>query len=561
MKQFCSILLVLTGMFSLHAQQPELVKNIRPGSNGSLPYYENGMISYNDHLLFAADDGVSGMELWISDGTETGTMLLKDINPGAAGSECQNFFRVGEKVIFQAKTTAEGQELWVTDGTAAGTTLLKDIRPGTGDGVWITVAVNDYYYVWNDVLYFSANDGQVGLELWRTDGTESGTWLLKDIQTIFGANGNGNPRYFGELGDKLYFTGYENSSDGEQLWVTDGTTAGTKRFHTFPGVTGGVNPRHKLAVNGRLVFYAEGNDMGPELWATDGTPAGTLLVKDINPAPNTGSDDTQPNTHEHRLNRIGNTIYFGANDGTNGRELWRTDGTPAGTWMVKDGSAKTPGYVPQLFTVMDDILYYKYDNGENGIELWRSDGTEAGTWMVKDATPGSQGSFWLPSFLTAINGRIYFGGAKGSAFNVELWTSDGTEAGTMVLPDINPSSGDGSDPNRFTLVGDEVLFGARTATQGMELWKIKASSVSTSDPVLEGVSLFPTMTTGSFTLQGDDQGGYDLRVLDLQGRWIAAWSNQPAGRSYDLASAAPGMYLVQISREGHSALVKLVLEH
>lgn len=561
MKQFCSILLALTGVFSLIAQQPELVKNIRPGSNGSLPYYENGMISYNDHLLFAADDGVSGMELWISDGTGAGTMLLKDINPGAAGSECQNFFRVGEKVIFQAKTAAEGQELWVTDGTTAGTTLLKDIRPGTGDGVWITVAVNDYYYVWNDVLYFSANDGQVGLELWRTDGTESGTWLLKDIQTIFGANGNGNPRYFGELGDKLYFTGYENSSDGEQLWVTDGTTAGTKRFHTFPGVTGGVNPRHKLAVNGRLVFYAEGNDMGPELWATDGTPSGTLLVKDINPAPNTGSDDTQPNTHEHRLNRIGNTIYFGANDGTNGRELWRTDGTSAGTWMVKDGSAKIPGYVPQLFTVMDDILYYKYDNGENGIELWRSDGTEAGTGMVKDATPGSQGSFWLPSFLTAINGRIYFGGAKGSAFNVELWTSDGTEAGTMVLPDINPSSGDGSDPNRFTLVGDEVLFGARTATQGMELWKIKANSVSTSDPVLEGVSLFPTVTTGSFTLQGDDLGGYDLRVLDLQGRWIAGWSNQPAGRSYDLASAAPGIYLVQISRDGHSASVKLVLEH
>ena len=450
-------------LVALQAQLPELVKNIQPGSGSSLQYYENGMIGYGDVLLFAADDGTNGVELWISDGTESGTTLLMDINPGAAGSECKNFFHLDGKVVFQAKTAANGQELWITDGTPAGTNMIMDIRPGTGNGVNNTVAINDYFYVWNDVLYFSGNDGQVGNELWRTDGTEAGTWLVKDIQPIFGANGNGNPRYYGTLDDKLYFTAHENSNDGEQLWVTDGTTAGTERFYTFPGVTGGVDPRHKMDVNGQLVFYAEGNDLGAELWTTDGTQAGTKMVMDINTAPNMGSFDTQPNTHENRFNRIGNVIYFAANDGTNGRELWRTDGTTAGTWMVKDGSAEVPGYSPQLFTVMDDILYYKFDDETHGIELWRSDGTESGTWMVKDATPGSQGSFWLPSFLTAINGRIYFGGAKGSAFNVELWTSDGTEAGTMVLPEINPSTGDGSDPNRFTLVGDEVLFGARTA--------------------------------------------------------------------------------------------------
>ncbi len=518
------------------------------------------MIGYDDVLLFAADDGTNGVELWISDGTEGGTTLLKDINPGAAGSECKNFFHLGDKVVFQAKTAANGQELWITDGTPAGTNMVKDIRPGSGNGVNNTVAINDYFFVWNDVLYFSGNDGQVGNELWRSDGTESGTWLVKDIQPIFGANGNGNPRYYGTLGDKLYFTAHENSNDGEQLWVTDGTPAGTERFYTFPGVTGGVDPRYKMEVNGQLVFYAEGNDLGAELWATDGTPTGTKMIKDINTAPNTGSFDTQPNSFENRFNRIGNVIYFAANDGTNGRELWRTDGTTAGTWMVKDGSAEVPGYSPQLFTVMDDILYYKFDDETHGIELWRSDGTESGTWMVKDATPGSQGSFWLPSFLTAINGRIYFGGAKGSAFNVELWTSDGTEAGTMVLPEINPSTGDGSDPNRFTLVGDEVLFGARTAAEGFELWKVKANSVSTTDLELEGISIQPTISTGSFTVTSEYAPAFDVSVVNLEGRQVAFWTDVQSGQLLELPEGVTGMMLVNITRGYRSTVSKLIVK-
>ncbi|MCF8239544.1 MAG: T9SS type A sorting domain-containing protein [Saprospiraceae bacterium] len=560
MNQFFTILFSLTSLVSLHAQIPELVKNIQPGTGSSLQYYENGMIDYGDVLLFAADDGTNGVELWISDGTEGGTTLLMDINPGAPGSECKNFYHLGDKVIFQAKTAMNGDELWITDGTPAGTHIIMDIRPGSGNGVSNTVAVNDYFYVWDDILYFQGNDGQVGNELWRTDGTEAGTWLIKDIQPIFGANGSSNPRYFGALGDKLYFTAHENSNDGEQLWITDGTSDGTQRFFTFPGVTGGVDPRHKLDVNGQLVFYAEGNDLGAELWTTDGTQAGTKMVMDINTAPNMGSYDTQPNTHEIRFNRIGDVIYFAANDGVNGRELWRTDGTTAGTWMVKDGSPEVPGYSPQLFTVMDDILYYKFDDETHGIELWRSDGTESGTWMVKDATPGSQGSFWLPSFLTAINGRIYFGGAKGSAFNVELWTSDGTEAGTMALPEINPSTGDGSDPNRFTLVGDEVLFGARTAAEGFELWKVKANTVSTFDHVLENVSVHPTVSKGSFSVQGNNDAIYSVQVLDLQGRVAASWEQVVPGQTLNLPAQESGLFVVQITQGNAQTVLKLVVE-
>ena len=125
--------------------------------------------------------------------------------------------KVGSKLFFSAYTAAEGRELWCTDGTAGGTYLVKDIMAGTGSGI------GDYFeltaYNHNGVLYFRGNDVANGIELWRSDGTAAGTYLVKDISP---GNSTSSVGYFASIGNVLYFTAFS----GSQLWRSDGTVAG-----------------------------------------------------------------------------------------------------------------------------------------------------------------------------------------------------------------------------------------------------------------------------------------------------------------------------------------------
>ena len=118
----------------------------------------------------------------MTDGTATGTQLLKDINPGAGGSAVASFTVLGDKAIFRADDGVNGREVWVTDGTAAGTHLLKDINPG------LTASLPAEFTVFGGKAYFRATTASNGRELWVTDGTEAGTHEVKDIN--LGANGS-----------------------------------------------------------------------------------------------------------------------------------------------------------------------------------------------------------------------------------------------------------------------------------------------------------------------------------------------------------------------------------
>ena len=224
---------------------------------------------------------------------------------------------------------------------------------------------------------------------------------------------------------------------------------------------GAVPPLH--AVGNVIYFRADDGTNGMELWKSDGTTSGTMMVKDIWSGSNGGHLWNGSLVGWPYVN-ISNTLYFAANDGTNGYELWKTDGTASGTVMVKDINASGSSF-PSSMYALGNTLYFRADDGTNGNELWKSDGTASGTVMVKDIWSGSPSS-WIYN-PTSIGNTLYFSATDGTGN--ELWKSDGTASGTVMVKDIRSNAG--SWPAYLTVIGNTLYFTANDGTNGVELWK------------------------------------------------------------------------------------------
>jgi ELWxxDGT repeat protein len=192
------------------AQGTVLVKDICPGSGGSFPA---SLTVVGDTLFFTASDTIHGEELWKSDGTEAGTTLVKDIRPGIGAGlwfVSSELTRVSDQLFFVADDGAHASEIWVSDGTEVGTHLVRDIVPGSEDGFGRPgnlIAVDER-------LVFTTPDETHGYELWTSDGTEAGTTLVQDIRA--GPVGS-EPGPFARLGRRLIFRA-ETEATGAELW-------------------------------------------------------------------------------------------------------------------------------------------------------------------------------------------------------------------------------------------------------------------------------------------------------------------------------------------------------
>ncbi|MEL6496111.1 MAG: hypothetical protein AAFQ41_13470, partial [Cyanobacteria bacterium J06623_7] len=246
-----------------------------------------------------------------------------------------------DRLYFSANNGEIGNELYVTDGTAEGTQLVVDLRPGENNYGYIYGSNPNNLVEFNDRLYFSANNGESGNELYVTDGTAEGTQLVADINpnVNFGYNGTAYPRgsYLGDLTEfngKLYFTA-DNGESGRELFVSDGTVEGTQLLTDLrPGSSNygynyGSNPYNLTEFNGKLYFTANDGTSGNEIFVTDGTAEGTQLVADINPGEsNFGSSY---GSYASGLTVVGDELFFAANDGEVGTELFKlieVDATP-----------------------------------------------------------------------------------------------------------------------------------------------------------------------------------------------------------------------------------------
>jgi ELWxxDGT repeat protein len=535
MKKKLELVLLFCFILSLTIDAQTFVKGF---SGNSASDFTN----VNGTLFFWVNDGVNGKELWKSDGTTIGTTLVSDITPGAAGSSfTQKQFTVLNNELFFSisNNSTYGIELWKSDGTALGTGILKDINPGASSsnpGNGYSTGMN-YLINSNNNLFFRATDGSSGDELWKTDGTSNGTILVKDIYP--GTIGS-SPDFLCDVNGTVFFSAY-SSATGTELWKSDGTAVGTVLVKDINSGSTSSIPQFLTNVNGTLFFFANDGVSGRELWRSDGTSVGTVLVKDINPG-STTSEPVGLGWNDWMINGNG-TLYFYANEITTGRELWKSDGTTVGTVLVKDinsGSASSVGtgsYAPWM-RYSNGELYFQASNGINGQELWKSDGTTSGTVMVKDINTGSGNS--SPRYLAIINNICYFVATQSS--QSQLCKSDGTLAETTTIT-ISPSD---PYPSELTNVNGILFFRAFTMMPGEGLWKLDTNATTFIDDApfeTKFLKIFPNPTNGNFTI--DSEKELEITITNILGKTILTHQIQQGKNQINLSNQPNGIYFIK----------------
>lgn len=392
-----------------------------PGSN------PQNLSESGGKLLFTAEDGQT-LGLWSSGGTQESTVPVPV--PGLDWSEASDFTRAADVVFFQVGNGNGDRDLWRTDGTVQGTVKLAHLPHPAA-----LVPFQGALYAFS------------GREVWRSSGTVAGTVKTGDlppnVTLVYTATSGPNGIYLKLL-----------ASNRAELWFMNGSPGGAHRF--LDSDVGGEDPRF-TAVGAWMYFT-----FNLRLWRTDGTAGGTALVEGL------------PDVNFLKLVSNQGALYFATVRGT--RQLWRTDDTTAD--LIAEFPVQTGyGFLFNL-TPFNGKIFFSAADEVHGIELWATDGTPAGTGLVRDLMPGPISSF--PSGFTVADGRLFFA-AGDDLHGIELWQSDGTEAGTHMVQDIAPQA-ESSSPEQLTPVGDRLFFTADDGITGREVWVLPLSGPSSCKP-------------------------------------------------------------------------------
>lgn len=522
------------------AQTPMLIKDIAPGpvSSGPSAFLTPG----TTQLIFSANNGITGNDAWMSDGTEVGTTLYADI-PGSGPGPDHFVTATGSPngLFYAATSDLQGRELWMATG------LLKDIIPGA-----VSSNPDKLMRLGSGPLIFRVDDGVNGEELWKSDGTPPGTQLLMDINPGPGGSSlsNDDRDYAVNTStERLYFRASE-PVNGDELWVTDGTEAGTILVKDIRPGPDGSGPHGLTMVNGLLFFLADDGAGGNGLWKTDGTESGTVFVSPVD--------------NGDELVNMNGTLFFVAEEiGGAGVELWSSDGTGPGTMMVKDIWPGSASSTPHLLTtsMMDGILYFIADDGTSGPELWKSDGTEAGTTLVKDINPGPIGS--STTAMEATDFVLFFDADDGT-HGLELWRSEGTSATTVLTLDIYPGM-QGSAPHELCRGAYSLFFAADDGIHGVEPWvvyEIQLLPVGLATTELaQGTQVYPNPADDVLYLNAPTNGSLRITLHDSRGERVKSFDIRGLRCEVSVQDLAPGIYTVRCEPPYQAEPVRFIVQH
>lgn len=472
-----------------------------------------GFTALNEtQFVFAAATSESpnfdkGSELLISDGTPEGTRMVTIINK-TGDAFPPNLARMvqlsNNLVLFEAGDGQHGAELWRTDGTEEGTYMVKDIKPG-GSRSYV-----DYFQNINGFAYFAADDGTHGYELWVSDGTEEGTKMVKDINP---GEGDGISKEISLIDGVLYFQGNDGTT-GFDIWRSDGTEEGT---YMIQNMNGGYNSSpYGFIKLGNYIYFAALDDAGVEVYRTSGEVGSSELVADIN----IGTGSSTPT----EFTIWNDKLFFGAGSGDLGIELYVYDEMNG---LIHIDILEGPGgSFPGNFMPIADKMLFTCNTPDYGLELWSSDGTVEGTKLIFDMWTGvGSGILSGNSHFYVYGDSLYFSAVDGQndvGSNFELWRSDGTTEGTMQLGEIYPGP-DGSDPRNFFGFNGNLYFNAKDDAHGYELWTLRMKEIMSTPDIASHYEIvlppFPHPAVYSSTVEIDLEEASDisLEISDLSG--------------------------------------------
>lgn len=424
-------------------------------------------ILFKNKLYFSGYTPGLGVELWVTDGTKEGTHLIKDIYPGSKSSTPGNFVAFNNILVFMAYDK-RGMRFWRTDGTEQGTWLLKDLYPGESyyneESEEDAYIYNTSFAQINNMLFFFAHEkSSEDLHLWKTDGTQEGTVLVKE--NVYGSGGDPS---FGVTGNKFFFCASDENYYN-QLWVSDGTGSGTHIVKLLYSSGGSLNSeRVQFKTFKNKVFFRDRKD---NLWESDGTSSGTKLTKvkfnlpvykfttDISSCIINNNRflylaDDKLYTYDGNDESIKSIVSFGKRDHT----------TSPGFFLKKDRISFFGDDTVMSFTNNDKVFFILPGDTKKDKQLWITDGTKQGTKLLTDYR--SQENL----FRSDLSNYIYSDSTVifSTATKLNSWKSNGTELGTFQFLTDFPLR----DVTYCYINKGQLYFNATTGSQEKGFYKL-----------------------------------------------------------------------------------------
>ncbi|MBC7382355.1 MAG: T9SS type A sorting domain-containing protein [Bacteroidia bacterium] len=536
MKKLISTL-VLLSHFILMQAQPVLVKDIVPGITGSSP---SEFCEMGGKVYFAAinPDSTYANCLYVTDGTTTGTKKVSSL--ASNNYAPNNMVTLGNKIIFAYHDGVHGWEPWISDGSPGGTLMLKDILTGSTSSLFMPLGVIGQY------AYFisSSTSGLSATSLWKTDGTSTGTAQV--------SNANFNRAI--TFKNKIYCWGKTLTTSENGLYVIDGVNSLPQLIKAHK-----TNSYYDFAVaqgNNKFYYVASDSVHGFEPWVSDGTTGGTSMIRDFNPGIPSSVDEGGSSNYTV-MTTIGDILYFNPVSPAYGRELWKTDGLDANTILIKDIEAGTGSSNPKnIIAVGNKVFFSARVPGFTDGMLYCSDGT-VGNAQLLDIN----GKYLKTGDITNFkNTAIISGTVAGQEDKgIEMYTSNGTSAGTKLVADIDsvPYSEGFSSTKRFKYATATTLyFVGNDGLHGSELWKYEGG-VATILPQVKDytndITIYPNPATTELNLTCSTP----IKIVEI---YNLAGLLQTVGseNKIDISSMAPGIYFIKISTAGAGSTLKFI---
>lgn len=380
--------------------------------------------------------------------------------------------QTGQKLFFIANDISYGDELWVSDGTLTGTKMVKDIYPGTyGSGIKNLTPFN------NKVVFHARGDDNSGYEPWISDGTASGTYMIKDLHP-----GKSRPAMFRQINENQFiFAARDCDSEtagamGQYwLWISDGTPNGTQLLSQISvGVPGSIEEKTGLHLlkSGNKIFLRANDKLeskGFELWATDGSSNGTNLITDINTTQGSISGTTQSSNVSWMINCNDQKLFFTADESGESGVPWSVNSNTLETKrLVASGKYGTKADNPFVFG--NKVFFSAFLNDNSGNELFFWDMNSDATTFLKEINSGTASCGF--SGMGVLGDRLFFRAiSEGSTHR--LFYTDGSASFTSQYP--HATSIALSEDTEAEVVANSLFF---TGTNGVyQLTSITSSPV------------------------------------------------------------------------------------